>query len=275
MKSDIVFSSGLHQGVVFETAHRFGGCRAAKIVRSRDCSLVARDDNRFRRIGRIRVERMRAIGKADQHVHLGTQFDIIAAVGTLGLPAEAAGLGKAHGREEIEDAGKIATGKTELAGDEDQVVAGVARLFTRIFRRVRGSGRAAHQAVMSAGTVLDHREHDAAHIGEDHAALAERRCPLDLCGIDEIDPFAGIGGAPGDERDGGIALRLIDADRLAARDFRRPVPATGDGFLVDDGGGVDRRRRQGAGAGQRLGGEFQPLLLMLLISCAVGGDFFG
>lgn len=42
---------------------------------------------------------MRAIRKADDHVHLGAQFGIVAAVGELAAPMEAAVIVDADGRE--------------------------------------------------------------------------------------------------------------------------------------------------------------------------------
>lgn len=128
---------------------------------------------------------------------------------------------------------------------------------------------------MGAGTILDQRKHHPAHIREDDTALAEGGRPLHLDRIDEIEPFAGVGGIPGDERHSRSAFALIDAESLAALQRGRPVPAAGDGFLMDDRGSIDGGGGKGARRRQGLRGKFQPLLLMFLVALPVGSDLLG
>jgi hypothetical protein len=217
---------------------------------------------------------MRAIGKADQHVHFGTQLCIVTAVGALGAPSKTTGLIDTDGCKEVDHPRDVATLQAELAGQQNKVVARVARLFTGILLGIGRSCRAAHEAIVGTGAVFDQRKHDPAHIGKQHATFAERRRPLHLGGIDKVQSLAGICGVPGDERDRRATLALIDTDRLAALQQRRPIPSAGDDLLVDHGASSDRRCRQMAALRQCLGRKFQPLLLVFLVAGAVGCYFF-
>jgi len=185
---------------------------------------------------------VRAVGESDEQIHLGAQLNVVAGVAEFGPPHVTAIVFDAHRREEAEGERNVAAGEAELAGDEHEIVTGVAGQDARVARGVRGSCRAADQSVMGARGILDHREHHPAHVGKDHPPLGDGGSPLDFYGVGEVEALAWIGGVPGDEGNRGRTMRLGDADRFAAFEARRKIPAARDGLGVNDAIRRDRRR---------------------------------
>ena len=87
---------------------------------------------------------------------------------------------------------------------------------------------------MGAAGVFDDGKQHAAHIGEQHAPLAQVARPLDLHGIGAVVALGGIVRIPCEDGDTGRRRCVDDTQGLAAPNEFRPVPAAGNGFFVTD-----------------------------------------
>ena len=253
-----MLSLRLQRGRCFQSRGRLRRWRCGRDRPRRRAATITRYVDRVWRVVRVRVERVRAVGEPDDQVHFGAQVDIVARMAELGAPDEAAIGSDADRGEERQRRGDVAPVEPELAGDQHEIVARVAG-DAGIAGGVRGGGGAADQPVMGARGILDHREHHPAHVGKDHPALGHRGGPLHLDRIGQVEPLAGIPGAPGDQRDRGGAVRLADAERLAGLEPGRPVPAAGDGFGRNDAVGSKGGGGQRARPGSALGAKSRPL----------------
>ena len=234
---------GLRKGVrVLETPYGFGRRGPAKVV---GCGRGRHEADRLDggRLALVGVERMRAVRQRDEQVHLGPQIDEVADLPLVAIPAEPS-FAVGPDRREKADAGRHDRGATGHAcrprAGNCLGCSGAGHCAP--YCRDRTRRRAAGDRVVGAAAIFDDGEHHPAHVGEQHAPLAERRRPLDLDAVGIVQAFGHIGGRPGHQghRGGPLASRCAAPRLAAARSTSTSLPVRfpgGSGIRVDGGRG--------------------------------------